>query len=85
MRAHRVILGLIVAGSLTIPCVTLAAAAASGAAATKRSPQLEGAVLSPHRAAVDPVLPWIDDDLTRAMAEAKARKLPIFVESWAPW
>jgi hypothetical protein len=31
------------------------------------------------------VLPWIDDDLTRAMAEAKARKLPIFVESWAPW
>ena len=74
MRAHRVVLGLIVAGSLTIPCVTLVAAAAS-----------EGAMLSPHRAAVDPVLPWLDDDLTRAMAEAKARKLPIFVESWAPW
>ncbi|MEO5619248.1 MAG: hypothetical protein ABIS67_15875 [Candidatus Eisenbacteria bacterium] len=31
------------------------------------------------------VLPWIEDDLTRAVAEAKARKLPIFVESWAPW
>lgn len=81
MRAPRMILSLLVAGSLTIPCVTLAAAAA----ATKRTPLLDGAVLSPHRAAVDPVLPWIDDDLTRAMAEAKARKLPIFVESWAPW
>jgi len=74
MRTHRVVLGLLVAGSLTIPCVTLVAAAAS-----------EGALLSAHRAAVDPVLPWLDDDLTRAMAEAKARKLPIFVESWAPW
>ena len=31
------------------------------------------------------VLPWIEDDLTRAITEAKARKLPIFVESWAPW
>ena len=31
------------------------------------------------------ILPWIEDDWTRAMAEAKARKLPIFVESWAPW
>lgn len=85
VRTHRVALGLLVAGSLTIPCGTLAAAAASRAAATKRSPLSDGAVLSPHRAAVDPVLPWIDDDLTRAMAEAKARKLPIFVESWAPW
>jgi hypothetical protein len=32
-----------------------------------------------------PVLPWIEDDLNRSLAEAKARKLPIFVESWAPW
>lgn len=31
------------------------------------------------------VLPWIEDDYTRAVAEAKARKVPIFVESWAPW
>ena len=31
------------------------------------------------------VLPWIEDDLTRAMAEARTRKLPVFVESWAPW
>ena len=31
------------------------------------------------------VLPWIHDDYARALAEAKARKLPLFVESWAPW
>ncbi len=30
-------------------------------------------------------LPWIEDDLTRALAEARARDLPLFVESWAPW
>ncbi len=32
-----------------------------------------------------PTLPWIDDDWTKAVATAKARKLPIFVDSWAPW
>ena len=31
------------------------------------------------------VLPWIEDDWTKAVATAKARKVPIFVESWAPW
>ncbi len=30
-------------------------------------------------------LPWIEDDYGRALAEAKSRKLPIFVEAWAPW
>lgn len=32
-----------------------------------------------------PVLPWIEDDYARAVADAKARKVPMFVESWAPW
>ena len=32
-----------------------------------------------------PVLPFIEDDFPRALAEARARKLPIFVEAWAPW
>ena len=30
-------------------------------------------------------LPWIADDYAKARAEARARKVPIFVESWAPW
>ncbi len=29
--------------------------------------------------------PWISDDWPRALAEAKARKVPIFVDAWAPW
>jgi hypothetical protein len=35
-----------------------------------------------HRASV---LPWIADDYPRALKEARAKKLPIFVEAWAPW
>jgi hypothetical protein len=31
------------------------------------------------------VLPFIADDYTQAVAEARARKVPIFIESWAPW
>jgi hypothetical protein len=30
-------------------------------------------------------LPWIDDDYPRALAEARAKKIPIFAEAWAPW
>src|SRR5687767_6303047 len=30
-------------------------------------------------------LPWIVDDYDRALAEARARKVPLFVETWAPW
>ena len=31
------------------------------------------------------VLHMIADDVGRARAEATARKVPIFVEVWAPW
>ena len=34
-----------------------------------------------HKAA----LPFIDDDYGRALAEAKAKNLPLFIEMWAPW
>lgn len=30
-------------------------------------------------------LPWINDNYPKALTEAKQRKLPIFVEVWAPW
>jgi hypothetical protein len=43
------------------------------------------AAASPGTKVAAPVLPWIEDDYTRAVAQAKARKIPIFVESWAPW
>jgi hypothetical protein len=30
-------------------------------------------------------LPFLTDDYTKARAEAVQRKLPLFVEVWAPW
>ena len=31
------------------------------------------------------VLPFIEDDYPRALELARQRKIPIFVDSWAPW
>lgn len=33
----------------------------------------------------EPVVPFIEDDFGRALALAKERKLPVFIEGWAPW
>jgi len=30
-------------------------------------------------------LPFIEDDYATAVARAKAKNVPIFVEAWAPW
>ncbi len=38
-----------------------------------------------HRASAHGVLPWIADDYAKAVETARARKVPIFVEIWAPW
>jgi hypothetical protein len=35
--------------------------------------------------AVAEALPFIADDGPRALAEAKRRGVPVFVEAWAPW
>ena len=32
-----------------------------------------------------PSLPFVEDDYPKALAEARARKLPLFIEAWAPW
>jgi hypothetical protein len=31
------------------------------------------------------VLPFIDNDYSKALARAKTKNVPIFVEAWAPW
>jgi hypothetical protein len=31
------------------------------------------------------VLPFIDNDYSKAIAQAKAKNLPLFVDAWAPW
>jgi hypothetical protein len=30
-------------------------------------------------------LPFIADDYAKALGEARARSLPLFIEAWAPW
>jgi hypothetical protein len=32
-----------------------------------------------------PAVPFIADDYPGALAQARAKKIPIFVEAWAPW
>jgi hypothetical protein len=36
-------------------------------------------------ASVSASLPWVQDNYTQAIAAAKARHVPLFVEVWAPW
>jgi thioredoxin-like negative regulator of GroEL len=40
---------------------------------------------SPAPAAHDDAIPFIENDYPRALAEARARHLPLFVDAWAPW
>jgi hypothetical protein len=30
-------------------------------------------------------LPFLADDYDRALGDARARSLPLFIEAWAPW
>jgi hypothetical protein len=71
-------------GLASLLAVVIAAATGPvvAAAPPARTPARPAAAPKP---APRQVLPWIEDDYTRAVAQAKARKLPIFVESWAPW
>lgn len=75
-------------------CVALVAAAAPALAAPSPSPSHaagSGAAPAttpasgPARLALPEALPFIADDYPRALAEARRRKLPLFVDSWAPW
>ena len=64
------------AGSVLVAAVLVTAPLASPVA---------HAATAPAKAARKSVLPFIADDLPRALAEAKSRDLPLFIESWAPW
>jgi hypothetical protein len=34
---------------------------------------------------VEKSLPFVADDYAKALSEARAQKLPLFIEAWAPW
>jgi len=79
MRTHtREITRALAAASL----IALLAGPSAAATTVKKPTAAKPAVASAQPAMV---MPWIEDDYARAISEAKARKVPIFVESWAPW
>jgi thioredoxin-like negative regulator of GroEL len=68
--------------SFALGAALLCAAAAPLAAATGTSPApaVERGPTLP-----EPSVPFIEDDYAAALAEARARGVPLFVETWAPW
>jgi len=46
--------------------------------------QCGGKSTSP-RSVVPAALPFVQDDYAGALAQARQLKIPLFIESWAPW
>ena len=67
--------------------VALAAPAASATvkAGAQRSAIAAKSKTKAKHAEWKPVVPFIEDDFGRALALAKERKRPVFIEGWAPW
>lgn len=59
--------------------------ASSAHAATAKPSTARSGKARASAAKWQPVVPFIEDDFGRALALAKARKLPVFIEGWAPW
>ena len=43
------------------------------------------AASSTPAAEIEKTLPFVSDDYPKALAEARAQRLPLFIEAWAPW
>lgn len=53
--------------------------------AARTAPASSAAPGASNATAGGSVVPFVEDDYPRALAEAKARKVPLFVDAWAPW
>lgn len=71
--------------SLALLPVMLLLPAAPAILSVGCAPSSDEAETSSAEAISAPVLPFIADDYPRALAEAKDKRLPLFIESWAPW
>ncbi len=71
MKSHIAALSLALAVALAAPAAGPARAASAAKPKSAAAPRL--------------ALPFIQDDYPRALAEARARKVPLFIEAWAPW
>lgn len=67
---------------LTGTVAILSTACASQRAAT---PASTASAESAVTAAPAEALPFIENDYPRALSEARAQGLPVFVDVWAPW
>jgi len=63
----------------------LALGLVAGAASAATTAPAKPAATKHTAAKWNPVVPFIEDDFGRALALAKERKLPVFIEGWAPW
>lgn len=77
-RYHRAMLKrALLVGLLALAVAAHAAPPAKPASTAKKAPA--------KAAHWKPAVPFIEDDFGRALALAKERKLPVFIEGWAPW
>jgi hypothetical protein len=69
--------------------ITVLSAALLASTTPTPAPTYHAQAAKPPAAAASPawhpVVPFIEDDFGRALAVAKSRKLPVFIEGWAPW
>lgn len=63
----------------------LIAALFASHAASAAEPRAVARAGIPKPKAAHLALPFIEDDYAAALREARARDIPIFIESWAPW
>jgi hypothetical protein len=70
---------------LAVPSLVLVSALVASAATPAGTAAGRHAPASFRSSGPRMVLPFIADDYTRALAQARARKVPLFIEAWAPW
>lgn len=75
--------------SLSLGLAAAPAAGAAGTPAATKATTAKAAAPKPRKAgprkAEAPHLPFVEGDFERALADAKARNVPLVVDVWAPW
>ena len=72
--------------ALALVAAALLAACTRTPTGDRSAPSATAPVASAHRPTAPPgAIPFLEDDYPRALAEARAKHVPIFVDAWAPW
>lgn len=80
MNSHRIALPALTAVLLALPVRSAESAEVKASAKPLAKASARSRTPAEHL-----VLPFIEDDYPRALQLARQRKLPIFIDSWAPW